>query len=310
VVTDDGGSASDASAQTITVTNTTPTAAFTSVVAGLKVSVNGSGSTDPDGTIASYAWNYGDGTTGTGATDSHTYGTGGTKTITLVVTDNAGGTDTLSKTVTVSANVVADDFGRTVTRWGNADTGGTWTYTNPAYFTTNGSAGVITLPKAGGQGTANLDGVSALDADTTFTLSPDAVATGGGLQFTTLVRKTSTNDYRLTVNLGADSAVRLNMTKRFNGTSTSLGDVKVAGLTYAAGDVLKVRFVTTGQGTTTLRASVWKQGATEPATAQMTRTDSTADLQTAGAFGVIAYVSSTSSSMPVVVRLDNLRVVS
>jgi hypothetical protein len=197
-----------------------------------------------------------------------------------------------------------------VTRWGAADTGGTWTYTNPSYFTTNGSVGVITLPKAGGQGTANLDDVTALNSDTTFTLSPDAMSTGGGLQFTTLVRKSSSNDYRLTVNLAADGSVRLNMTRRVSGTTTSLGDVKLSGLTYAAGDTLNVRFVVTGQGTTTLQAKVWKQGTTEPSSAQMSRTDSTADLQTSGSFGIIAYLSGTATTAPAIIRLDNLRVVS
>jgi PKD repeat protein len=311
VVTDNAGTASDPTAKTVTVTNAKPAASFTVSSNGLKVSVDASDSTDPDGTVASYAWDYGDGTTGTGKTDSHTYASGGAKTVTLVVTDSAGAqSDPVTRNVTVSSAAVADDFGRTVTRWGAADTGGTWTYTNPAYFTTNGSVGVITLPKAGAQGTANLDDVSVLNSDTTFTLSPDAVSTGGGLQFTTLVRKSSSNDYRLTVNLAADGSVRLNMTRRVSGTTTSLGDVKPSGLTYAAGDTLRVRFVVTGQGTTTLQAKVWKDGTTEPASAQMSRTDSTAALQTAGSFGTIAYLSGTATAAPAIVRLDNLRVVS
>ena len=53
--------------------------------------VDASGSTDTaPGTITSYAWDFGDGTTGTGLTTTHTYTTGGAKTITLVVTDNQG----------------------------------------------------------------------------------------------------------------------------------------------------------------------------------------------------------------------------
>ena len=46
------------------------------------------------GTVASYAWNFGDGGTGTGVTTTHTYTTSGSKTITLTVTDNQGLTGT------------------------------------------------------------------------------------------------------------------------------------------------------------------------------------------------------------------------
>ncbi|MDH3457707.1 MAG: PKD domain-containing protein, partial [Gemmatimonadota bacterium] len=40
---------------------------------GSPVAFNGTGSTDPDGTIVSYAWTFGDGSSGTGATPTHTY---------------------------------------------------------------------------------------------------------------------------------------------------------------------------------------------------------------------------------------------
>ena len=49
-------------------------------------------STDPDGTIATYAWSFGDNSTGTGRTTSHTYSAVGTYTARLTVTDNAGAT--------------------------------------------------------------------------------------------------------------------------------------------------------------------------------------------------------------------------
>ena len=53
------------------------------------VDASGSSDTAP-GTIASYAWDFGDGTTGTGVSTTHTYTTSGAKTITLRVTDNQG----------------------------------------------------------------------------------------------------------------------------------------------------------------------------------------------------------------------------
>ncbi len=72
--------------------NVLPTAAFTSQATGLTASVDASGSTDSDGTIASYSWNWGDGSpAGTGATATHAYATAGTHTITLTVTDDRGG---------------------------------------------------------------------------------------------------------------------------------------------------------------------------------------------------------------------------
>ena len=77
--------------------NQPPSAVITSVFcSGLTCSFDGSGSSDPDGTIASYAWTFGDGQTGTGATTSHTYGSAGTFAVTLTVTDNKGATSSAS----------------------------------------------------------------------------------------------------------------------------------------------------------------------------------------------------------------------
>src|SRR5205823_3499957 len=87
-VTDDKGATGTVS-RTVTVTlpaNVSPTASFTSSVSGLAVTVNGSASSDPDGTLASYAWTFGDGSTATGATPAaHTYTAGGTYTVSLTV---------------------------------------------------------------------------------------------------------------------------------------------------------------------------------------------------------------------------------
>ena len=72
--------------------NALPTASATSSCTGLKCSFDGSSSTDSDGSIASYDWDFGDGTPhGSGVTPSHTYAPGGPYTATLTVTDNRGG---------------------------------------------------------------------------------------------------------------------------------------------------------------------------------------------------------------------------
>jgi len=75
-----------------------------SAAAGAPVTLNGSESRDPDGSIASYAWTFGNSTSGSGVTPSATYATAGTFTVTLTVTDNGGATSQASTTVTVTAN--------------------------------------------------------------------------------------------------------------------------------------------------------------------------------------------------------------
>ena len=66
------------------------------------ISFDASASTDSDGSIVSYAWDFGDGDTGTGETASHTYDDNGTYTVTLTVTDDKGATDTATKQLTVA----------------------------------------------------------------------------------------------------------------------------------------------------------------------------------------------------------------
>jgi PKD repeat protein len=70
--------------------------------APLTVSFSSSGSSDPDGTIVGYSWNFGDGGTSTSANPSHAYNSVGTFTATLTVTDDRGGTNSKSVTITVN----------------------------------------------------------------------------------------------------------------------------------------------------------------------------------------------------------------
>lgn len=113
-VTDDrGGTAVTSQAVTVIsgdVENQPPTADFiyspTSPLKGETIHFNGSLSSDPDGTIVSWDWDFGDGTAGTGEKLDHAYNWNGsgnkTFTVVLTVTDNQGASAITSKTVTVT----------------------------------------------------------------------------------------------------------------------------------------------------------------------------------------------------------------
>ena len=70
----------------------------------LTVQFTGSGSTDSDGTIVSYAWTFGDGGTASIANPARTYTATGTFTATLTVTDNRGATNSRSVQISVQPN--------------------------------------------------------------------------------------------------------------------------------------------------------------------------------------------------------------
>ncbi len=68
--------------------------------------MDGSASFDTDGVIVSWDWDFGDSTTGSGETTSHTYAAEGVYTVTLTVTDDFGNTGTTSTTATITATAL------------------------------------------------------------------------------------------------------------------------------------------------------------------------------------------------------------
>lgn len=82
--------------------NQPPNAVIGANCTGLSCTVSGAGSSDPDGSLDSYAWDFGDGSTAIDEVASHTYAVAGDHTITLTVTDNDGEADQASLLVSVS----------------------------------------------------------------------------------------------------------------------------------------------------------------------------------------------------------------
>ncbi|MCH2176699.1 MAG: TIGR03790 family protein [Lentisphaeria bacterium] len=131
--------------------NLAPVASFTVNVAhasqGQNITFDSSSSEDFDGSIASYAWDFGDGNSSTAANPNHVYSAEGEYTISLTVTDDAGESHTTTNTITVyntAAALQIVDFGGdassnqfgfndwtnvfydTYTEYATAGPGGTW----------------------------------------------------------------------------------------------------------------------------------------------------------------------------------------
>ncbi len=89
-------------AAVVVAQNVGPSASFTATGGELSATFDASASSDTDGDALSYAWTFGDGTTGSGVFVTHAYATAGTYTIGLTVSDGAL-TSSASKSVTATA---------------------------------------------------------------------------------------------------------------------------------------------------------------------------------------------------------------
>jgi PKD repeat protein len=79
--------------------NSAPTASFSFACTSLSCSFNGSGSSDSDGSIVDYSWDFADGFSASGAGVNHSYASEGTYGVTLTVTDNDGLTRSMTQQV-------------------------------------------------------------------------------------------------------------------------------------------------------------------------------------------------------------------
>ncbi len=289
--------------------NQAPVAAFTGSCSLLVCSVDGTGSSDPDGSIASYTWDWGDGAASTGPTAGHTFAAGGAKTVRLLVTDNLGATATVSQVLTASAPagqpLAADAFGRTVTNgWGTADTGGAWMIGTASRYSVSAGLG-STVIAAGQTNSALLPAVVSRDSDLRVTTSVDRLPTGGGVYVGIIGRHTGTNlEYQARVKVRPDGSVGLALfSAPGSATLTTLKpEITVPGASTANTAAVKVRLQVFGATPTTIRAKAWAATGTEPTTWQLTATDSFPGLQAAGSAGMNAYLSSSSTVTPVTVR--------
>lgn len=314
-VTDDDG-ATHATSSSVTVTapvpqNQPPTAAIAApTISGRTVALDGRGSTDPDGTIATYAWQFGDGSTGSGPTPTHTYATDGTRMVTLTVTDDDAATASTTRSVTVTTapppGVLATDaFGRVLTNaWGTADTGGPWTLSGTASaFSVAGGAGVVALGP-GSTREARLAGVSTSNAVVTVRISADAAAAGGAASTTVIGRLVGTSTYAARLRLEPGGVIRLYLLR----DEVALAGSYVLPGAYVPGEAIMLRLSVRGTSPTALGAMIWRASGTQPANWQLQATDATAAMQTAGIVTLKSSISSSSTVATTRIRYDDYRV--
>ncbi|WP_243180564.1 PKD domain-containing protein [Arthrobacter humicola] len=308
------GAFTDAFSVASSGSNVPPTASFSSSCSNLTCAFDASASTDPDGTIASYAWDFGDGTSGTGPSPSHPYATPSSYNVTLTVTDNGGATGAATQTVTTTAGTAPfaqDAFNRAVTNGlGTAETGGPWSVTgSTSDYSVASGTGRLRIASAGVANYAYLGSVSSSATDLYLELATDKPASGSGLYFSAVGRRIAgSGEYRAKAQVTSTGAVNLSLIRTSaSGTETTIqSGLTIGGLNYAVGDRLAMRLQVTGTGTTTIRAKVWKVGTAEPVSWQRSVTDTTAALQAAGGIGLFTYLSSSANNAPITVLLDNV----
>jgi PKD repeat protein len=296
------------------IPNVVPVASFVASAKELAVSVDASGSTDSDGKVASYAWTFGDGSTGTGVTASHTFAKAGTYTVGLTVTDDRGGKSTVSKSVTVSTTpvppvppvpsttIAEDAFERSVASgWSSATVGGAWKVSSGSTASVGNGSGVLTSTK-GQTSAVSLPGAVSDSSDSVVSFRLDNAPTGGGQYVAVTGRQVGSDSYVGRVWIQSNGVLQLQIQR----SGTIVSSVNLTGVTYKAGDVINLRFQVTGVGTTTLSAKAWTTGA-EPAAWTRTIQDTTAALQAPGTVGLGLYVSSTATA-PSSVSFDNYAV--
>ena len=135
--------------------NVPPIASFTANCADLACSFDAVASNDPDGTIASYDWDFGDGssTSELSSATSHDYSASGSYSVTLTVTDDSGETGSLAQNVSAGTST-GDTTSPVISKVSSAKTKGTkfaitWDTDEPAssevMFTCCGSFSDSTL---------------------------------------------------------------------------------------------------------------------------------------------------------------------
>jgi hypothetical protein len=154
--------------------------------------------------------------------------------------------------------------------WGTPDVGTSWSLDGSASdWSSSSGTGRLALASANTAGAADLVGADARDGMATFVAISSVVATGAGLRYSIMARRTGPSDNLLfTVELGLAGAVTASIRRDQSGITTLAS--ASAGITYSASERIKARAQWDGPN---LRLKVWEEASAEPDAWTVTTTD-------------------------------------
>ena len=220
--------------------NAPPVALFShspaSPAVGEWIQFDGSASVDPDGTITSYSWDFGNGSTGYGSSVWQRFMTPGTYTVTLIVTDNAGASDSISQPIQVgptnqapSASIAFSPSNPAVDGWvqfdgsGSTDPDGSIATYSWSFGDGTGDTGVVAWHRFTAPGTY-LVTLTVQDDDGVNDSTSQAIQVGA-----TNLPPTAAFTY-------SPASLGVAEWGRFDGTGSSDPDGTISGYTWSFGD--------------------------------------------------------------------------
>lgn len=215
-------------------------------------------------------------------------------------------------TATISGTLLAaDTFTRSTL--GSADIGGSWTSgSGTGAYGANGSALYTSHTGTTQTRRAALGSAPCRNAELLCQIWTDKLASGANQEQVVILRQLSTGDdnfYGANVVFTTSAGVNLAVVKRVSGAQTDIsGPIAVSGVTHAADRKFWVRLRVTDNGSlTTLKAKLWQDGSSEPASWTIETTDNEGTLLATGYPGIRAY-NGASANTPNTFYWDNFTV--
>ena len=227
-------------------TGGTPTANFSDITSGLTATFTDS-STDSGGTISTHAWTFGDGSTSTATSPSHTYAAAGTYSVTETVTDSVSG-KTSAKTVSVTVSSGGTPTQILVNTGFETGTASPWTLSSGVLCSTSSSSSSYCgsgETSHAGTWFAWLDGYGASHTDTVSqSVAIPSGKTTATLQYYLHIDSTkSTAADTLTVQVLNSSGTVLKTLSTFTSLNTNTGyAVETANLAAYIGQTVTIKF--------------------------------------------------------------------